>query len=253
MTLFAIKKFITAFLLPPGLFVVLLLGSGIWLARRKNRIAALFAILLALSLWAVALVPVADRLMSGLEKGQTMPRPLAGDVLILLGGGLYDEVLDLSGKGAPAAESLARLVTAARAQETLQVPIIVSGGKVFAGKPAEAEVIRRFLIDLGVPAGMIIIEDQSRDTVENARFSGAICTRRGLHKPLLVTSALHMERAVRAFAKERVKVVPLPVNLLARERRHYVWAEYLPDPGALRCTSLALHEYLGLLFYRFTL
>jgi uncharacterized SAM-binding protein YcdF (DUF218 family) len=62
-----------------------------------------------------------------------------------------------------------------------------------------------------------------------------------------------MRRAVSAFARRKVQVLQLPVNLLSRQRQNYIWVDYLPSSGALLRTSSALHEYLGQLFQRLTL
>ena len=252
MTMFIVKKCITPFLLPPGIFIVFLLATATWLARRKKWQGALLAGMSALLLWLAAAGPVADRLMLGLEDGLRMPRSVTGDVIILLGGGVIEGVQDLTGSGAPSEAMMARIVTAVRAQRMLRVPIIVSGGAVFANKPPEAYVVKRFLADLGVPREMVIVEEKSRDTVENALYSSEISARYGFRNPVLITSASHMRRAISAFARRQVRVVPLPVNLLGRQRRNYIWLDYLPDSGALLCTSTALHEYLGLLYQRLT-
>jgi uncharacterized SAM-binding protein YcdF (DUF218 family) len=62
-------------------------------------------------------------------------------------------------------------------------------------------VIRRFLVDLGVAEGQVILESQSRDTQENAFNCSGIVRQRGFRFPLLVTSAYHMRRSIRAFQK----------------------------------------------------
>jgi uncharacterized SAM-binding protein YcdF (DUF218 family) len=251
--MFAFKKFISAFILPPGIFIVFLFVAGLWMARRKNWKAAITAGILAIFLWLPATSPVADRLMMRLENGLSMPRQVKGDVIILLSGGVIEGVEDLTGSGAPTDDTMARIVTAVRVQRLIHVPIIVSGGSAFAGRVPEAYVVKRFLCDLGVPEEMVILEDKSRDTDENARFSVEICTRQGFGKPLLVTSAYHMRRAMIAFTHQKMRVVPLPANFTPRHPKRYIWLAFLPSAGSERRTTYALHEYIGILFYRLTL
>ncbi len=86
--MFALKKFITPFLLPPGIFVLILVGYGFWCCRRRRYGAGLVTLLLGAFLWLSATVPVGSLLMRGLEGSLTIPRPLRGDVIILLGGGI---------------------------------------------------------------------------------------------------------------------------------------------------------------------
>lgn len=251
--MFALKKFLTPFLLPPGIFIVILLCSGVWQARRKNWKAGVFNVVLALVLWLCSTAPVADFFMGGLEKGEKIPASLHGDVIILLGGGVYEYARDMSGRGVPSEEALSRLVTAVRAQKRMNVPVIASGGAWRQGGIPEAGVLKRFLKDLGVPEKMIIMEERSRDTAENVRYCREICARYGFRTPLVVTSAYHMRRSVAAFKRAGMTVQSLPAFIMTGEREEYRWLHYLPSAGALQCTYAALHEYMGLLFYRLTL
>lgn len=248
--MFTLKKIITPFFLPPGIFVVLLCVSGIWLVRRKCGKAGLLNLMLALLLWLCSSGPVANGLMAGLERGQEIPASLTGDVIILLGGGIHENVADLTGRGAPRDDALARLVTAARAQKRLGVPVIVSGGAWSEGGTPEATILRRFLVDLGVPEKKIVVEARSRDTAENALYSKEICVLRGFGHPLLVTSAYHMPRALYAFRTQAMPVHPLPASFKASRNGKYGWMDCLPSSGALNLVSTALHEYVGLLYYR---
>lgn len=246
--MFLFKKLLTPFLMPPGIFTVALLASGLYyFFKKKFRLAGLINFFLGFLLWLTAIVPVSDALVSGLESDFTLPLAPRGDVIILLGGGIYDDVADLSGTGAPTEEMLARIVTAVRLQKKLKIPIIVSTGQVYPWQKSEAPIDRRFLIDLGVPADKIILEEKSRDTIENARYSREICERFHFQKPLLITSALHMKRAVLSFTKVHLAVMPVPVNLEQRKTRSYVWMEFLP--GNPERAWLALREYMGLAFY----
>lgn len=245
--MFLFKKIAAQFLLPPGIFIVALLGSGLWILFRKHARWGIVNIAIGLALWIISMVPVQDALMRGLDAGLALPQNPSGDVMILLGGGVYGHVTDMSGEGAPYEEMLSRIVTAVRLQKKLKVPIIISTGQVFDWTVPEAPINKRFLIDLGVPASKIILEDKSRDTIENARYSKSICEQRGFTKPLLITSSLHMKRALLSFKKAGLPVTPFPACLHKGKRTQYNWMEYLPGNPSLG--FLSLHEYLGLLFY----
>lgn len=179
-----------------------------------------------------------------------MSKKPQGDVIVLLGGGVHDRVPDLTGTGAPAEEMMVRIVTAVRLQRQLDLPVIVSGGVVYTDRAAEAPIVRRFLLDLGVPDKRIILEMKSRDTMENARFSREIMKKHGFNRPILVTSAFHMRRSIEAFKRAGIMVTPLPAGFKANQEAPYIWADFLPDAGALHGTATVLKEFLGLLFYR---
>jgi uncharacterized SAM-binding protein YcdF (DUF218 family) len=120
---------------------------------------------------------------------------------------------------------------------------------VFEGRKAEAVIIKRFLLDLGVPADKIIMEDKSRDTIENAKYTVKIFEKLNYKKPILVTSACHMKRAIMSFRKVGVEVLPVPSNFRTWKNKRYGWESYLP--GNFDDANTAIHEYLGLIFYRF--
>lgn len=246
--MFILKKVITPFITPPGFFILLLLFSAVWLWRRRQRCCASINILVALLLWAGSISPVSRALLGELESGLTIPSRIQGDVIILLGGGIHEGAADLTGRGTPSEDMLARLVAAARLYRRLHVPILISGGSGYAGRAPEAPVIKRFLVDLGVEENRLILESHSRDTEENALYCSEIVKRRGFKNPLLVTSAYHMRRAVREFSRAGVAVTPLPVQFSSGKSLPFLWAEWLPNADALMKSARAFREYFGLLF-----
>ncbi len=245
--MFILKKILTAFFLPPGILVSLMLLSGIWFLFKKNWKPGIINSLIGIFMWSLLISPVADALNRGLEADFKIPENPQGDVIILLGGGVYDKVPDLSGVGAPTEEMIGRLVTAVRLQKKLNVPIIVSGGAVFKGRKAEAPIAKRFIVDLGVPANKVIIEDKSRDTIENAKYANEICKKIGYRKPILVTSAYHMKRSVMSFEKAGMKVVPFPANFKTWKDKKYGWEDYMPGSGN---AMGVIKEYVGFIFYK---
>lgn len=249
--MFALKKILTAFLLPPGIFVVILLFSGLWFLFKKNWKAGVINCLLCISIWTFSISPAADAMLRGLESGFKIPEAPNGDVIILLGGGVYDNAPDMTGIGATSEEMSARLVTAVRLQKRLNIPIIISGGKVYKHKDSEAPIVKRLLIDLGVPEKKVIIEDKSRDTIENAKYTKEICKKYGFKKPILVTSAYHIRRSVMSFEKVDMDVIPFPANFKTWKNKKYDWVDYLPQADEIENSYRALHEYIGLLFYKF--
>jgi uncharacterized SAM-binding protein YcdF (DUF218 family) len=243
--MFILKKILTAFFLPPGILVSLMLLSGIWFLFKKNWKPGIINSLIGIFMWSLLISPVADALNRGLEADFKIPENPQGDVIILLGGGVYDKVPDLSGVGAPTEEMIGRLVTAVRLQKKLNVPIIVSGGAVC--RKAEAPIAKRFIVDLGVPANKVIIEDKSRDTIENAKYANEICKKIGYRKPILVTSAYHMKRSVMSFEKAGMKVVPFPANFKTWKDKKYGWEDYMPGSGN---AMGVIKEYVGFIFYK---
>lgn len=244
-----VKKIITSFLLPPGCLILLLAACAAFQFKRRRTGTALCFLVPALFVWLLSISFVSEKFLASLERDLVIPAHPKGDVIVLLGGGVHDRVPDLSGSGAPSEGMLARTVTAVRLQRRLGIPILVSGGSVYGNRSPEAPIVRRFLVDLGVPADRILLEDKSRDTMENARFSKKILADGGFKKPLLVTSAFHMRRSVEAFRKVGLEVTAVPSSFHTVPGRPAVWADWFPDAGALATVATVLREYLGLAYY----
>jgi uncharacterized SAM-binding protein YcdF (DUF218 family) len=247
---FTAKFVLQHLLLPPGIFVAILALLSLRWAARKQWEPGVVSLLLAGALYALSIAPVADRLTGSLENRYAIPARPEGDSIVLLGGGVYGQAADLTGLGFPSDTMLPRVVTAARLQRRLGVPVVVSGGKVFDHLDAEAPVVARILADLGVPREKILVEAKSRDTVENARRAKEILSANGLRRPLLVTSATHMWRAAMVFGKAGVAVTPVPSGFRTWRGKPYPWVSYLPSAGALHESGNALREYLGVIYFR---
>ena len=105
--------------------------------------------------------------------------------------------------------------------------------------------MRTLLLDLGVPDAAIGLEDESPNTAANAANTVRLLQARGLERPLLVTSALHMPRAVAQFEQAGMAVVPAPTDFeVIPQPAHLL--QWLPSADALDGSGRALKELLGL-------
>ena len=121
--------------------------------------------------------------------------------------------------------------------------MIVSGGAyVRVGRYPEGEAMREALAAAGVPADRIVLDPMSRNTNEHALNVSAILRRKGLTRIALVTSAVHMRRAMRAFSRTDLEVVPAPAPL--EKPAAYDW---WPRTSALERSLEAWYEVFGLL------
>jgi len=96
---------------------------------------------------------------------------------------------------------------------------------------------------------ILILEAKSRDTFENAKFAQEICAKLDFANPILVTSAYHMKRAIMSFGKFGLEITPFPTGFRSCRNEQYNWKAYLPDD--FKKASIAIREYLGLVFYEF--
>jgi uncharacterized SAM-binding protein YcdF (DUF218 family) len=129
--------------------------------------------------------------------------------------------------------------------------IILSGGRAVSSMElaSQAETMKLFLVDLGVPESAILLEVNSNNTYENALYSSQVLSALGLDSVLLVTSALHMRRSLAVSQAAGINALPIATDFEAYppEANFLSW---LPSSGALNRSTLALHEWFGLLAYR---
>lgn len=241
-----INKVIAAFLLPPGILIVLMLLLNFWLYKKKASGAKVLSLLIAV-FYLLTTSFVSDGLVRSLESQYTIRPEVSGDVIILLGGGALMDTPDIDGTGSLSGSAANRLLTAARLQKKLNIPVIASGGKVFEDTGTEAVITKRILLGLGIPENKILIEDKSLNTTQNALFTKEIMEKGHFAKPILVTSAFHMPRAVKNFRKAGLEVTAFPADYKANRKSVVTVFKFLPNSGAFDDTCTALWEYAGML------
>ncbi len=87
--------------------------------------------------------------------------------------------------------------------ENADVPLVLSGGQADVSKPAEAEVMARYLIDKGIDPEKLMIENRSKNTYENFIFSRELIEQNGytVNQPtVIITNSFHSYRA-RCYAE----------------------------------------------------
>ena len=238
-------KFGASWVLPPGIFIILFLFAA-YRAQKKYgaKEIALYICGLTFVFYLLCTGFVAEKFLGALESAYEPPGNPTGDVIIMLGGGAMPDVPDVDGEGALCSAPANRLLTAVRLQRKLNLPVIVSGGQVYADSGAEAVIAKRMLISLGVPEDKIILEDKSVNTSQNAAFTAEILREKNFATPILVTSAFHMRRAVLNFEKAGVKVAPYPADYMVSKRPVFHYTKLRPQTEALLANVTVLQESL---------
>jgi uncharacterized SAM-binding protein YcdF (DUF218 family) len=130
--------------------------------------------------------------------------------------------------------------------------VLVSGGNQpwAPNMKSEAAATRTLLVEWGVVNDDIMVDEESRNTRENALNSVILMRESGCKKPLLVTSAAHMPRAVASFARVGVEVFPVSVDVRAVKNPQLSVMDFVPGIGALTMTTNAMREWTGQWIYR---
>lgn len=240
---------VSAVLLPP-LDLVLPCLAGLWLRRHRPRLG------LSLSLGALALL-VAFSTMAGARlliaplENMSPPLDLAdthdAGAIVVLGGGRNRAAPEYGGADQPSRDTLMRLRYGAWLYRQIGLPLLVTGGSPEGSQISEAAIMAATMRDdFAIPVRWK--EESSDNTAQNAHLSAAMVRKAGVKKIVLVTDAMHMPRAVAAFRATGLDVLAAPTDY--RSAAPLAPIDFIPTARALAATHYALHEWIGMLWYR---
>lgn len=246
---FVLQKILWFLVLPPASPAALILLGLVLIDRRRRTGKALVLTGLAL-LYLLSLGHTADVLVKPLEQASspiTMDRtPVGADAVVVLGGGSID-LAWLGADATPNAETSSRLITGVVLARKLGVPLVLSmgNGEPFATAVNDADVMADTAAALGMPRNRIVVENRSRNTVENAHAVRKLIAGNTI---VLVTSAYHMKRAKTMFAKRGFSVLAAPAYFLGQSRRCSP-VSLIPRAGDLAHSSTAIAEWASLVWW----
>ncbi|PKO04490.1 MAG: hypothetical protein CVU41_16680 [Chloroflexi bacterium HGW-Chloroflexi-3] len=258
-----LSKFLPLWFYPLGL-VWLLLIAYLFLTRkhsggRKSRwiiILVVVIIFVGGNRWVPAIL--ARSLEWRYLPSENLPKD---SMVVLLGGGTESQqyprqMTETNGAGD-------RVLYAARLyQSGIAGQILLSGGNIeWSGSrtTTPAQDMADILLMIGVPQEALILQDQSRNTAEDAFYSAEILREMGVDEIILVTSASHMLRSVALFEKQGFKVIPAPADYSITQDNwqslwHPTFAEVLvglvPNASHLSDITIVMKEYIGIVIYR---
>jgi len=234
------------FLAPPAVLILLCL-AGALLALSRPVLGILLSLVASICLYAAATPALSSYLLHRAEEGlPANPDLSAAQAIVVLGGDMH------LGNGAGDPDTLGpitlqRVFFAARAYRQLKLPVAVSGGLVRRSQATLGSLMKAALeSDLAVPVRWN--EDRSRTTFANAQETARLLRAQNITNVVLVTQAWHMKRSLWVF--ERVGMRPLPWPAPATALHLARVDDYLPSTGALNDSFHALHELIGLIYYR---
>lgn len=237
----------------PSNGVVIVLAVGVLLFwSRFRQLGKMLTTISAVAIVMVAATPlvwwIAKPLEARFPPMQELPESIAG--IIVLGGSFQPGLTsDLS--QVQLNDHAERLTTfLALARRNKSVRLVFSGGaKAFSDSAlTESDIARELLESLGLDGRRVIFEKRSRNTCENAIYTAELVNPQEEQRWVLVTSAMHMPRAVGAFAHAGFRILANPVDYT---QPNNPLSEYpLSLTRNFRALDFAVHEWLGLLAYR---
>lgn len=240
-------------LLPPGALLVLLVfgllfwkrSLGPWLVLIATSLLYLLSIpqtsaWLAAPLEADARTKLADIKTSG-----------AGAILVFLAGRTH-RAPELDGADGLSSLSLQRLTYAVRLHRATGLPLVLSGGAVERLDQDALAILAGRELQATYDVQPWLLETDSRNTRENAFDSARLLAEHGVQKVVLVTHAWHMSRARYSAESAGLTVIPAGTGFITNGAdQPGQLSDWLPTAKSLWRNRNLLHEYLGLLWYRY--
>jgi uncharacterized SAM-binding protein YcdF (DUF218 family) len=131
--------------------------------------------------------------------------------------------------------------------------ILISGGsgKLIGSESIEANLTSDYLKQIGIPDTALIIENKSKNTIENAKYSLVLVNN---NKPnssvLVITSAWHIPRSKMIFNKVFNRELDYYPTDFIGKASYNISDYYLPDAGTLTYWEYILKEWCGLIVDR---
>lgn len=252
---YAIYKLVKVAVFPLTWILLLLAAALVASWRGRWRLLRVCLILALVLTYGLSLPPVARTLARTLEHRYAEPARVDRsasapfDAVVVLAGGVARRG-GLRPRDELTAASLKRVICGRRLMAQGLAPVLVfSGGNAdpFADHAPEAAIMARALAEIGPQPGMVQTETASRTTYENAVETKKLLGTRT--RIALVTSALHMPRAMALFAQQGFHPTAFPCGYLAGPRASGI-RDYLPDIEYLEDSTRAINEWVGLWLYR---
>jgi uncharacterized SAM-binding protein YcdF (DUF218 family) len=245
------KLFAYVFLLANFLIGIGLIGAILLLTRFRRlgrRLMVVAVVLLAIC----GFLPTGNLLLYPLETrfpawDETRGPP---DGIIALGGSIDEDLSAAHGTTVVRGDAGRIFATAALAHKYPNARVVFSGGSanLLWNDAKEADYAGTLFESLGVAKSRLLLERQSRNTDENAKFSKAAVAPKQGERWVLVTSAYHMPRSVGLFRKAGFPVEAHPVDWRVGGHGDLVAISKIASSGIAR-TDMAIREWIGLFTY----
>ncbi len=258
--MFILLKLIIPFLLPPTQVAAGLLIALWLLLRKKTRAGAAVLSITLLFYYLFSTVPAAYLLARSLERaipsGRWWSSASPPEAIVVLAGSAKK-----AGPSRPRRElggaSWKRLWHGVELYRNYggSVPLIYSGGSgnLFDSEPVGPELAREYALSMGVAAPDFWTEEVSRNTYENGREIRRLLDERfgagSPHRIVVVTSAIHMARALLIMEKAGLDAVPAPADFPFDSFRLNILS-FLPSAGVFALSTACIYEWIGIAGYR---
>ncbi|MDQ0637862.1 uncharacterized SAM-binding protein YcdF (DUF218 family) [Pedobacter sp. W3I1] len=240
--IFILSK-ILLFLIKPIVWVFALLIFAIASKQPKQRKRYLISAVIILFLFSNGFI--VGKIMNSYEA--SYPKTGKYDIGIVLGGfsGLNKRNNEIAFNWA--GDRLFQTIALYKKGQIKQILLSSGNANLIDRQVKEADLAFKYLKLIGIPDSAVLIENHSRNTIENARNSLALITKiNPTAKILVITSAWHIPRAKLIFDKQaKQKIEYYPTNFSGNTE--FQFSDFvIPSASALEAWEMLFREWIGL-------
>jgi uncharacterized SAM-binding protein YcdF (DUF218 family) len=244
---FILQKIIWFLILPLSL-VLFLIIAGLIILKWRERLGKGLVLSGVIVLYVLSLGHTADFILKPLEEKYPplAAEKIALDAVVVPGGGSVD-LAWINANPVPNSETLSRVVLGVELARKFKVPLVLCGGngEPFTTTVRDADPMAAAALAMGMPANQVLVENESRNTLENARAVRKLLKQ---DRIILATSAYYMRRAKAMFTRQGFVVIPAPTFFLA-QTRVFSFASFIPKAGDLSRSTTGIAEWISLAWW----
>ncbi len=247
---FLISK-ILSFLISPFTWIIVLLLLGVFLKNKKIARRLLISCVFVALFFSNSFI--ADEVFSWWEYPVTPDNQITQvyDVGIVLGGGMV--TIDAQNNRMTFRNNTDRFLQAVSLYKTGKIKNILlssGSGSLIYRDMLEASLLKKYMIQIGLPDSVILIDSVSDNTYQNAKYSAEILNKKfPTGKFLLITSSFHMNRALACFKKAGILADPYSTNKMMGKRKFDLMKLLIPNIEAISTWDKLIHEIAGYFTY----
>ena len=249
MLLIIVHRLLQSFFFPPfNCILIAILGL---LLLRFFRKTGTIIISLAVFLLYIQSIPATAYILS--KKYELPPLQMAdlktADAIVILGGGVNPNGFEYESGINVNLGTLVRLQYAASLAKLQPHKLIITSGG-YTGKVREANVMRDILRTSFGVKNPILVEPNSRNTDENAKFVANLLQPLHVNNVILITQAYHMRRSIMLFKKYGLNPTAGSTDYYVSEDALTPWLSFIPSAGSMLQVSVVFHEIVGYYVYK---
>jgi len=245
------REFLSILIMPlPVLFLVLITVIILFLSGRKK--PGKILLIIAVIWFFIISTPLIPRLL--VKSLENKYPPLNADLIknlpdscdiIILGGGHSDD-RELSPNNQLSTAALARLVEGIRIHKLIPGSRLILSGYKGRSEISQAAILYRTALMLGVDSASMVMQTLPANTrMEAEEYAKNL---RSENKLIVVTSDLHMPRAILLFRRVGLDPLAAPTNQIIKYGSvKYPW-RWMPSSGYISMMEAVTHEYVGILW-----